>query len=213
MSGIKWKVCGLRDNISEVMTLQPDYVGFIFYKKSPRYVGEDFMLPEIKDTGVKKVGVFVNESSDFVLDTVRRNYLDFVQLHGDESSAYCEELKRKGIKIIKAFSVGETFKFDVLNTYEPVVDFFLFDTPTSQYGGSGKTFNWSMLKKYNMNKQYFLSGGIGLENIEKVKELNMNKIHSLDVNSRFEVQPGLKDIATLEEFKSKIIRLPNVIST
>ena len=138
--GIKWKVCGLRDNILEVASLKPDFVGFIFYPKSPRYVGEDFEMPKL-NSSVKKVGVFVNEPADTVLDKVRRYKLDFVQLHGNETPEVCKELKNKTISIIKAFQMGVDFDFNQLVWYEPMVDYFLFDARTEKFGGSGDTFD------------------------------------------------------------------------
>ena len=158
MNQIKWKVCGLRDNIAEVVALQPDFVGFIFYKKSPRYVGENFVLPEIANSTINKVGVFVNEAFDVVYNTILKYKLDYAQLHGNESPGYCEKLKRQGIKIIKAFQVDEHFDFGELEAYESVTDYFLFDTKTKQYGGSGKSFDWQILNSYLLEKKYFLSG-------------------------------------------------------
>ena len=204
MNQIKWKVCGLRDNIADVVALQPDYIGFIFYAKSPRYVGKNFVLPQIVNSKVKKVGVFVNESLDFVHNTLLNYQLDYAQLHGNESPKYCEELKGKGVKIIKAFQIDETFDFGGLKEYESVTDYFLFDTKTKQYGGSGKSFNWQVLKKYSMEKKYFLSGGISIDNIDDLSGLDLSKVHALDVNSKFEVSPGLKNVATLEKLKERI---------
>lgn len=204
MNQIKLKVCGLRDNISDVVAMQPDYVGFIFYNKSPRFVGEDFPMPAIEQPYIKKTGVFVNESLDFICQTLRKYHLDFAQLHGSESPQYCLELKNKGIKIIKAFQVHVTFDFDRLKDYEPVVDYFLFDTRTKQYGGSGKTFDWKILNKYSMNKKYFLSGGLSLDNIGDIAELDLSKIHALDVNSKFEISPGLKNIEMLKKLNDKL---------
>lgn len=155
MNQIKWKVCGLRDNIVEVAALQPDYIGFIFYAKSPRYVGENFVLPELANSKINKVGVFVNESLDIVHNTLVNYQLDYVQLHGNESPEFCENLIKKNVKIIKAFHVDETFDFGYLKAYELVTDYFLFDTKTNKYGGSGKSFNWNILKKYYMEKSTF----------------------------------------------------------
>lgn len=201
--GIKWKVCGLRDNILEVASLKPDFVGFIFYPKSPRYVGVSFEMPDF-DGLIKKVGVFVNESEDFVYSTMQQCKLDYAQLHGQESPDFCEELKRKGIKIIKAFQIGERFSFKKLDPYESVTDYFLFDAKTEKYGGSGKTFDWQELKHYDLNKEYFLSGGIDLENIDEFYDIDLSKVYALDVNSKFEIKPGLKDIEMLKKLKLKL---------
>ena len=204
MTQLKWKVCGLRDNIEEVVGLQPDYIGFIFYSKSPRYVGDAFVIPEVDLNTIKKVGVFVNESVDVVQELVMKYKLDFAQIHGHESMEYCAELQQKGINVIKAFQVDENFDFELLKNYEMAVAYFLFDTKTNQFGGSGKTFDWSVLKKYSLGKEYFLSGGISLGNLEDLKQLDLSKVHALDVNSKFEKEPGMKDIEKLEELKDFI---------
>lgn len=202
MSQLKWKVCGLRDNIEDVVALQPDYLGFIFYSKSPRYVGKGFLMPEIGVKSIQKVGVFVNEAIDFVLKTMQKYRLDFAQIHGHESPDYCNGLKQKGIKVIKAFQIDALFDFELLKEYDSA-DYFLFDTKTSQYGGSGKAFDWSVLKKYSMEKEYFLSGGIGLDNLSELKKLDLSKIHALDVNSKFEIRPGFKDVEMLRKLRDK----------
>ncbi len=203
MNRIKLKICGLRDNINEVAALGPNYIGLIFYPKSPRFVGENFELPEI-DRSIKKVGVFVNEALESVEEKANKYQLDFVQLHGDESPEYCRLIKEKGLKSMKAFQVDEGFDFEILKAYEAYVEYFLFDTKSKGYGGSGHSFDWSVLQKYSMEKQYFLSGGLSLENIKGMKGLDVSKIHALDVNSKFEVKPGLKDVEKLARLKSQI---------
>ncbi len=205
MHQIKWKVCGLRDNIVEVVSLQPDFIGFIFYKKSSRFVGENFKMPVIESPDIDKVGVFVNESIDFVYNTKIKYQLDYVQLHGNESPEYCEKIMKKDVKIIKAFHVDESFDFNQLKAYDSVTDFFLFDTKTAQYGGSGVSFDWRILENYSMEKKYFLSGGLGLENLDDLTDVDLSKIHAFDVNSKFEISPGLKNIAMLEKLKEKIM--------
>jgi phosphoribosylanthranilate isomerase len=207
---IKLKVCGLRDNILDVAGLAPDYLGFIFYQKSPRFVGEDFQMPEIR-AGIKKVGVFVNEDVSAINYMVAKHGLDLVQLHGDESPADCQFLHEKGISIIKAFAMEEGFDFERLMTYEDFVDYFLFDTKTKRYGGSGSTFNWEILEKYSSDKMYFLSGGLSLENIHELKSLDVSKVHALDVNSRFEIEPGLKDITQVKKLINEMWILNNKI--
>ena len=203
MDKIRLKVCGLRDNAEEVIALDPDYAGFIFYEKSPRYVGNDFVLPVLSEE-VKKVGVFVNEVLVKVRQSVETCGLDFVQLHGNESDHYCQELRKAGIRIIKAFQMEDGFDFEQLEKYESSVDYFLFDTKTKQYGGSGKVFNWDLLTKYDIKKEYFLSGGISLDNIGQLADIDLSKVHALDVNSRFEVKPGLKDVMLLKELIKNI---------
>ena len=202
---MKLKVCGLRDNIRQVAALAPDYIGFIFYETSPRFVGHDFEIPNLNE-GIKKVGVFVNESAGKVKALVERYNLDYVQLHGTESQQYCDELKNEGIGTIKAFQVDEAFDFDMLNQYESVTDYFLFDTKSKNYGGSGMAFDWGLLKKYSLDKPYFLSGGISLDNVKDLEKIDLSKVHALDVNSRFEIRPGLKNVEDLKDF---IARLEN----
>jgi len=196
---LKLKVCGMRDNknILEVAALSPDFMGFIFYEKSKRYVGEIFFIPKEFPTDINRVGVFVNEKIETILKQVAKHQLNFVQLHGDESAEDCRVLKSK-TKVIKAFGIDEDFDFKILNEYKPYVDFFLFDTKTKNYGGTGKTFDWSLLKKYDQQIPFFLSGGLSLENIEEAKNINGLNLYGLDVNSKAELSPGFKDISILK---------------
>lgn len=203
MGKVRLKICGLRDNIDEVALLKPDYVGFIFYAKSPRYVGKDFDIPDL-DEDIQKVGVFVNEPVESVLEKVRRYGLDNAQLHGSESPEVCELIKNAGVGMIKAFQMDDNFDFGQLQQYNATVDYFLFDTKSKLYGGSGNAFNWEILKKYNMEKQYFLSGGISLENLDRLSAIDLTKVHALDVNSKFELKPGLKDIELLQKLIENI---------
>ncbi|MEO6883271.1 MAG: phosphoribosylanthranilate isomerase [Bacteroidia bacterium] len=203
---MKWKVCGMKfeKNIFEVAELKPDYMGFIFYEKSPRFVGKDFKMPEISK-GIKKVGVFVNESVEEILACVKKQNLQFVQLHGNETVAYCNELKNKNVSIIKAFGIDEEFNFTQLPTYEKYCDYFLFDIKTSKYGGSGKKFDWNILQKYEGEKLFFLSGGIDLEAASFLSESTINKaLYAMDVNSKFEIMPGLKNCQTLKKLQQCI---------
>ena len=192
---IKLKVCGMRqrENILEVAGLRPDYMGFIFYKGSKRFVGNDFILPAEFPSGIKKVGVFVNASSTDILNLADKHTLDFIQLHGDESIDQCEELRNRGLRIIKVFGVSPHFNFKELTAYENVVDFFLFDTKVSSYGGSGISFDWTILSNYNQRIPFFLSGGISPRNVEGVSDLKGMNLHALDVNSGVEREVGLKD--------------------
>ncbi len=195
------KICGMKNpqNITDIAALNPDYLGFIFYEKSKRYVGEDFdeaatyHLPK----GIKKIGVFVNASMEYVLSKVKRYDLDLVQLHGEETPEFCRALQMKNITIIKVFAVGQTFDFSILEPYKPHCDYFLFDTKGKEKGGNGVTFNWDVLKAYDNEKPFFLSGGLNLENIGKVKELGDLNILAIDVNSGFETEPGLKDVESI----------------
>ena len=202
----KLKICGMKfpENILEISQLKPDFLGFIFYNKSPRnFEGEIPDLPE----EIKKVGVFVNDSSDEILQKAKQHNLDFIQLHGNESPEFCSEIQKE-IPVIKAFSVDEYFDFDTLNDYENSCDYFLFDTKGKNHGGNGITFDWSLLDNYKLEKKYFLSGGISLENAPKLLEFlkakSAENCVAVDINSQFETLPGLKNTAKITEFKSKL---------
>ncbi|MGW8121854.1 phosphoribosylanthranilate isomerase [Roseivirga echinicomitans] len=204
---MKLKVCGMREstNISALLKLQPDFVGFIFYGKSKRDVadGLDVQLLNSFPSNTEKVGVFVNATLDFVKEKVAKFGLNLVQLHGDETPEFCAELKANGVKVMKVFSVGESFDFDALESYESHVDFFLFDTKGKERGGNGELFNWGLLNEYDGVIPYFLSGGIHLENIESLSDLKVQP-YAIDVNSKFEIEPGLKDVERLKELKNLI---------
>ncbi|MGL5113302.1 MAG: phosphoribosylanthranilate isomerase [Flavobacterium sp.] len=206
---MKLKICGMKypDNILEVGTLQPDYMGFIFWEKSARYF--DGNMPDLPKS-IKKVGVFVNEKIEIIQAKVTQYDLQTVQLHGHESVAFCMELKNKlgaSVAIIKVFAADETFDFSLLKPYEPVCDFFLLDTKGKLPGGNGTTFDWKILQNYPSSKPLFLSGGIGIEEIASVKEiLNTHlPLYAIDVNSKFEIEPGVKKIEKLKDFKIEII--------
>ena len=204
---MKTKICGLKhkDNIEQIASMHFDYLGFIFYPKSKRFVGEDFVMPAISDT-IKKVGVFVNAEPQYVLEKIKKYNLNAVQLHGDETPEYIAELKKSipdNISIIKAFGASEDFNFEKLKPYESICNYFLFDTKTKEYGGSGHQFNWDVLKNYNGVLPYFLSGGIGIDDIEKIKNSKLNPF-AIDVNSKFELEPGLKDIELIKQLKQLV---------
>lgn len=212
------------ENIQQVAELQPDYLGFIFYDRSPRNF--EGIIPELPKE-VKKVGVFVNEYVEIVASLIQEYELDVVQLHGDESVEYIKKLKealcqaelvsashkkipkqvRNDIEIIKVFGIKEEFDFSVLKPYEEEVDYFLFDTKGKERGGNGVTFNWEVLENYDSKIPFFLSGGIGLKEISEIKKLiNTNlPIHALDVNSKFETQPGIKSVKDIKKFKQTVI--------
>jgi len=189
------------DNIRKVAGLQPDFMGFIFYNESKRFAG-DSITPELLaelPAGIKKIGVFVNESTDLILATVQKYNLDLIQLHGHETPRQCRELQEAGLGVIKAFSVDDSFAFESMLLYERHIDYFLFDTRGKHYGGNGVTFDWELLKGYLSDKPYFLSGGLTLENLqtedfEKLKP----KPFAVDVNSGFEQEPGLKKVDDLK---------------
>jgi phosphoribosylanthranilate isomerase len=203
---MKIKICGMKypDNILEVAALLPDYMGFIFWERSARYF--DGVIPTLPES-IKKTGVFVNETVDVILQKVKQHDLQAVQLHGKESVEFCTELKSKldkSLEIIKVFSILDDFNFELLKPYESVCDYFLFDTKGKLPGGNGTTFDWKVLKNYPSSKPFFLSGGIGLDEMEAVNEILKTNlpIHAIDVNSKFEIEPGLKninDVRTIRE--------------
>lgn len=240
--GMKLKVCGMKyeDNMTQVTTLQPDYLGFIFYDKSARHFNTN--IPKLQ-ASIKKVGVFVDENLENVIEQINTHQLQAVQLHGKESPEYCLKLKRYyeeyqseynrrqstkttasketdchdlekksrndvKIEIIKVFSIKDEFNFEILKPYETVCDYFLFDTKGKLPGGNGYTFDWNVLNNYPSTKPFFLSGGIGLDQIEDIKKFQQSKAskycYALDVNSKFEIEPGLKNVEKLKEFKKKL---------
>jgi phosphoribosylanthranilate isomerase len=201
-AGVRIKICGMKfpENILEVGVLLPDFIGFIFWEKSSRFFdGEMPRLPK----SIKKVGVFVNESLEIVVTKIKKYKLDCIQLHGEESVEFCQNLKETPIEIIKVFSIKDNFNFEVLKEFESVCDYFLFDTKGELPGGNGTTFDWNLLKKYPSNKPFFLSGGIGIEEIKLLKIINL-PVYGIDVNSKFETEPGLKNIKLLKSFQSQI---------
>ena len=204
---MKLKICGMKypENILEVGALLPDYMGFIFWEKSARYFNGE--IPELIET-VKKVGVFVNQTQKEILEKVTKYNLQAVQLHGNESVEFCSELKKqlpKKIEIIKAFSAANDFDFEILKPYEAVCDYFLFDTKGKLPGGNGITFDWTILKKYKSEKPFFLSGGIGINELKAIEEISKTNlpIYAIDVNSKFEIEAGLKNKNLFSNFKRK----------
>jgi phosphoribosylanthranilate isomerase len=202
---MKLKVCGMKDvkNITEVAVLNPDYIGFIFYTSSPRYVGLDFRSPSIS-TSIKRVGVFVDETLEFMLYTAEKYNLKFIQLHGSESPDDCLSLKKKNLSVIKTFSMSDDFNFNVLELYKPAVDFFLFDTKGKLPGGNGHVFNWSILEKYDQQIPFFLSGGIGFDQLKDLHNLKHMNMHALDLNSGVEIEPGIKSLAKITDIKKTL---------
>ena len=197
---MKIKICGLRDNFEEVLALKPDFVGMIFYPKSPRYVGDcqdERLKRRLTDT--KKVGVFVNADYETIIKAAGEYNLDAIQLHGGETPQLCEFLRQDFI-VIKAFSIATVEDLTKLEAYDGVVDYFLFDTKTSGYGGSGQKFDWSVFDRIPIPQKFLLSGGISLDDIPTVKNLKINDFIGVDLNSKFETAPGMKDIKKLSEF-------------
>jgi phosphoribosylanthranilate isomerase len=205
------KVCGIT-NLEQATALQAmgvHYIGFIFYPSSKRYVLEKLSLTDLasfKPTGVKKVGVFVNESLDQLLHIVQEAGLDIVQLHGDETPAYCAAVRQK-VATIKVFRVGAAVPD--FAAYEAEIDYFLFDTDSILYGGTGQHFNWELIKGVTIPKPYFLSGGIGPNDIQGVQVMEKTKagkaLLALDINSQFELTPGMKDLEKIKIFINAFI--------
>ncbi|WP_231625600.1 phosphoribosylanthranilate isomerase [Pedobacter sp. R20-19] len=190
-------------NIAAVASLQPDYLGFIFYAASPRFISDvSAELIKYIPSEIKTVGVFVDEDLEVVKKKVNLYQLKAVQLHGNESVEYVKALKdfAQDIEVIKAFGLDEDFDFAVLNAYQDLVDYFLFDTKTKAHGGSGKTFDWKILENYKLNKPFFLSGGIDLEHAAAIAEIKDTRLYALDINSKFEVEPGVKDVEKVKAF-------------
>lgn len=222
------KVCGMRhpDNIRAVSQLPIDYMGFIFYPKSSRYVGMSSsgtgLLPDIADKAISglgntvsgyinKVGVFVNASAQDIITHVVNFRLDAIQLHGSETPTLIRNLKATlipdicpEIKVFKAISIASAEDFGRCSQYEGVVDMFVFDTKCAGHGGSGRQFDWSVLDGYKGNTPFLLSGGIGFEDAERIKNIRHPRLAGVDLNSRFELEPGLKDVELLKAFINKI---------
>jgi phosphoribosylanthranilate isomerase len=201
---MKLKVCGMREaqNIEALAELKPDYMGFIFWKPSKRYCSE---VPNSIPNHIQKVGVFVDATLEEIENAISSHNLQAVQLHGTETPALCEALFSK-TQVIKAFRIGPDFDFSSLTEYKKYCHYFLFDTQGPLPGGNGTTFDWSILKSYTLDHPFILSGGIGLDSIEKIAEIRRTglPIYALDINSKFEVVPGLKNIDDIKLFKEKL---------
>lgn len=205
---MKLKVCGMKNesNILDVAELEPGFMGFIFYEKSSRYFNGN--IPELPEN-IKKTGVFVNSTFDYIRGKVEKHGLQAVQLHGQETPELCQRLKDLDLTVIKVFSIKSQFDFSVLEPYENVCDHYLFDTKGKEPGGNGYTFNWNVLKKYPSSKTYFLSGGIGPKEMDSIllflKRPESYLCLGLDLNSKFETAAGLKDAIKLKDFKQTLI--------
>lgn len=202
---LRIKVCGMKftENREQVEKLDTELLGYIFYEPSKRFIGNP---PEASlfNSDKPKVGVFVDENAFEILGLAKNLGFDYVQLHGKENPKTCGILKNQGLKIIKAFSVDEKFKFSKTEEWEKVADYFLFDTKTKQHGGSGKKFDWKIMDKYTGHTPFFLSGGIGPDDAKSIKEINHEKLTGVDLNSGFEDEPGLKNIEKLERFINEL---------
>lgn len=194
------------ENIDAVCAAFPDFLGFIFYPKSKRYVCEtpDPAIFSRVPPEIKKVGVFVNEEPVVVIDSCQQHGLAVAQLHGSETPDYCRDIRNAGLTIFKAFSLDEDFDFSQLVQYASVVDYFLFDTKGRLPGGTGEKFNWQLLDSYTDNVSFFLSGGIGPEDAPEIRKINHPQLFGIDINSGFELKPALKDAEKVAGFIKEI---------
>ena len=200
------KVCGMREpeNIREVESLDVDLLGFIFYSGSSRYVVDsDESDGVIRDCAKLKVGVFVNEQLEVILDRAMRYRLDHIQLHGDETPSLCLELRQHGYHVIKTFSVSSKDDFAKTDCYADCCDHYLFDTKCIGYGGSGKRFDWTLLDEYKGSTPFILSGGLTGDCIDDLRRINHAKFSGIDLNSGFELSPAVKDVGKLKDFIGK----------
>jgi len=204
LARLKLKVCGMHKNTQEIAALKPDYLGFIFWEPSSRFFKGS--TPQLDDA-IDKVGVFVDEKVAVIIEKVQEFGLALVQLHGHESVSFCAQLKKElpHIKIIKVFAIQNDFKFEQVAPFEAVCDFFMFDTKGKLPGGNGYAFNWELLQNYPSKKPYFLSGGIGTAEFDAIaafmKRPEAQYCYAIDVNSKFEIEPGLKDVGKVALFK------------
>ena len=194
-------MCSSDLNIAQAETLPIDMMGFIFYPKSPRYVYE---MPDNMPKKTYRIGVFVNEDKETIKMFADRFGLHYIQLHGNESPDYCRSLQNEGFQLIKAFSVKSNRDLVLTEEYAPYCKMFLFDTKCEQYGGSGNQFDWNILNDYHGDIPFMLSGGINSFSAAALKEFNHPLLIGYDINSRFEIEPGLKDIAKIEKFLNEL---------
>jgi phosphoribosylanthranilate isomerase len=198
------KICGMcyPENIMAVSDLKPEILGFIFYPGSTRYAGE-LLFPEILANlppDIRKTGVFVDGDFNDITDTVKKYSLNIVQLHGNESPELCRRLQDAGIQLIKAFNIKDRTGFIHCSEFIGCTDYFLFDAATPHYGGSGQKFDWNILDRYDLGHPFILSGGITPTDIDNITGITNNAFYGIDLNSRFEIKPGLKDIEKLKKF-------------
>lgn len=198
------KVCGMKydENIEELIKVQPDFIGFIFHESSYRNITETpkTMIPNT----IKKTGVFVNKDIDFIQEKINEFGLNVIQLHGNESPEICSQIQQLNLEVIKALNIHENFDFDLLKGYESSCDYFLFDAFGKNAGGNGITFNWQLLANYHGSKPFFLSGGINEFMGNIIKKVTHPKLVGVDINSGFEIKPGLKDIKKIKQFKNEL---------
>ena len=187
-------------NIKELWKLPVDYMGLIFYAKSPRFAeGIDPKDMEVMPSYIERVGVFVNAEKEYIVSMIERYKLDLVQLHGNESVTFCKEINNI-IPVMKALNVSEISDFKQAEPYKDVCRYFLFDTKTPHHGGSGIKFDWDILDSYQMDVPFFLSGGISPDDVKDILKINHPMLYAIDLNSRFETEPGIKNIESLKQF-------------
>lgn len=208
MADLRIKVCGMTDrkNVELISRLNPDYMGFIFYPKSVRYVGKNpdpGLFREVPGS-TARTAVFVNEYYERILEITNRYGIEVVQLHGMESPETCKSLKLHGKTVIKVFPGDQLSNIQQMESYDSSADYFLFDTPVMTKGGSGRKFDWSNLDELHSGKKFFLSGGISVEDADRILALNYKNFWGIDINSRFETEPGIKDFQLVAEFIKKI---------
>jgi phosphoribosylanthranilate isomerase len=212
---LKIKICGMREpeNIRDVAELRPDLMGFIFFPHSPRDAGQILnqdVLAELPKK-IRKTGVFVNEDIETIAGIVRKYSLDIVQLHGNETQDQCRKLREKEIPVIKVFNIKDSSSLRLCYEYQSCTEYFLFDTSTPKYGGSGNKFDWKILDEYNLDHPFILSGGISPDDISNILAINNPSFYGIDINSRFEIKPGIKNIETLKLFISEIRLYTNTL--
>lgn len=202
---MRLKVCGINDadNLNELLKINPGYVGFIFYSKSKRCI-KDKSITNLVKYPTKSVGVFVNEQLDIVLAIAANNRIGTIQLHGEESPEYCSELKECGLEVIKVFNVDEYFDFKRTSAFSKSVNYFLFDSSGNERGGNGVKFNWELLTSYDQPIPFFISGGIGMADVDELKKLSHPQLYAVDINSQFELSPGLKYITAVAQFNKNL---------
>ena len=196
------KVCGIKEssNIINVDALHPDLIGLIFYENSLRFIGGNI----IPKTNTPKVGVFVNSTVDNIIQQSTKYDLSYIQLHGNENISMVKELYHKGFKIIKSFSIGETIDNSIIHNFSQFCEYFLFDTKGENAGGNGLKFNWQLLEDYKLKTPFLLSGGIGANDIESIKKIKHKAFTGIDINSRFEISAGIKNIELIKNFINEI---------
>ena len=201
---LKLKVCGMcnAQNIARLAELEPDFIGFIFHELSPRYC---LTVPDVKiPEKIAKVGVFVNKSTDYILQKKEEFGLTMAQLHGQESPEFCRKIEQNGLPVIKACNITPDFDFEKLKAYETACSLFLFDAAGKNAGGNGIVFNWDLLQNYHGEKAFLLSGGITPALAEKISNFSHPSLYGIDINSGFETKPGIKNIAKIKAFKNEL---------